>query len=281
MDVGRRLRGYVALTRAGNAVTAAVLTFVGAYVTGEAATARPAVAAAIAATVLGVAGGNAINDYFDREIDAINAPDRPIPSGAVSARGALAFSVVCFAGAVALSLTLPALAIAIALVNLLALVTYTKLFKGLPGAGNALVAVLGGSTFLFGAAAVGTPGPTVVVLFVLGALSTLSREIVKDVEDVAGDRAEGLQTLPIAIGERPALHIAVVSLLVGIVASPAPFVLGALGPTYLAVLAPAVGVFLWAGYRSYEDPTTGQTLLKVGMLLATLAFVVGRAVPTV
>lgn len=280
MEAAATLRGYYDLTRAGNAVASGVLTFIGAYVTGVAGHARPAVAAAVAATVLGVAGGNAINDYFDRDVDEINAPDRPIPRGAVSPRGALAFSGVCFAAAVGLSLTLPLLAIAIAIVNLAALVAYTEFFKGLPGAGNALVAYLGGSTFLFGAAAVATPGPASIVLFVLAALSTLTREIVKDVEDVEGDSAEGLRTLPIAIGERRSLHLATGLLAVAIAVSPAPFVLGTFGPTYLLALAPAIAVFVWGGYRSYRDPTAGQSLLKYGMFLAAAAFVIGRAVPT-
>ena len=36
----------------------------------------------------------AINDYYDREIDAINEPNRPIPSGAVSPKEALSFAAV-------------------------------------------------------------------------------------------------------------------------------------------------------------------------------------------
>jgi len=180
---------------------------------------------------------------------------------------------------VGLALLLPILAIAIAIVNLLALIAYTEVFKGLPGAGNAVVAYLGGSTFLFGAAAVATPESAAIVLFALAALSTLSREIVKDVEDVEGDRAEGLRTLPIAIGERPSLHIATALLLVAIGISPAPYLLGALGASYLVVVVPAVALLAYAGYRSYDDPTAGQSVLKYGMFVAALAFVVGRAIP--
>ncbi len=106
-----------------------------------------------------------------------------------------------------LAVTLPWAAIAIAVINLLALLAYTEFFKGLPGVGNALVAYLVGSTFLFGGAAVGEIGPAI-VLAVLAATATLTREIIKDVEDIDGDRAEGLNTLPIAIGERRALVVA-------------------------------------------------------------------------
>ncbi|WP_435552858.1 geranylgeranylglycerol-phosphate geranylgeranyltransferase [Natrinema sp. CGMCC1.2065] len=276
MTVGETGRGLLELTRPVNVIAASALTFIGAFVAGGVAGEPLAVAAAVAATGLAVGAGNAINDYFDREIDRINQPGRAIPRGAVSPRGALAFSVLLFAGAVALAVTLPATAIAIAGVNLLALVAYTEFFKGLPGLGNALVAYLVGSTFLFGAAAVGEIAPAV-VLFVLAAIATLTREIIKDVEDIEGDREEGLNTLPIAIGERKALVVAAVLLVVAVVASPIPFLRGYFGVAYLLVVAPADAVMLLAAYESFANPTTGQSRLKYGMFLAALAFIVGRA----
>ena len=74
-------RGCLELARPGNAVAAGGLTFVGAFVAGGLSAPAPT-AFAVVATVLATGGGNAINDYFDREIDAINRPDRPIPRGA-------------------------------------------------------------------------------------------------------------------------------------------------------------------------------------------------------
>jgi geranylgeranylglycerol-phosphate geranylgeranyltransferase len=279
-------RGLLELTRPGNALVSGLLTFVGAFVAGtEGGRAGLVVAtppevragAAAAATVLAVGAGNAINDYFDRDIDAINAPDRPIPRGAVSPRGALAFALVLFAVAVACALVLPPLAVAIAVVNLAALLAYTELFKGLPGVGNAVVAALGGSTFLFGGAAVGGDLGPVVVLFALAALSTFAREVVKDVEDLAGDRQQGLNTLPIALGERLALVVAAVALLAAVAASPAPYLLGVFGVAYLVAVVPADAVMVAAAYVSFSDPTRGQSWLKYGMFLAAGAFVVGRS----
>ncbi|MFW5919670.1 MAG: geranylgeranylglycerol-phosphate geranylgeranyltransferase [Halanaeroarchaeum sp.] len=272
---GDALRGYVELARPLNAVVAGLLTFVGAFVAGGV-SARPMFAgAAVIATWLATAAGNAINDYFDRDIDRINAPDRPIPRGAVSVRGALIYSAVLFGGAVVFALLLPVLAIGIAAINLLALIAYTRVFKGLPGAGNAVVAYLGGSTFLFGAAAVGDVRAGA-VLFVLAALSTFSREVIKDVEDVEGDRAEGLRTLPIVVGERPAHLVAGLVLVIAVAASPLPYVWGIFGVPYLLVVVPADFVMLGACAIGYTDPTSGQRLLKYGMFLAALAFVVGR-----
>jgi len=269
-------RGCLELTRPGNAVAAGGLTFVGAFVAGGLSAPAPT-AFAVVATVLATGGGNAINDYFDREIDAINRPDRPIPRGAVSPRGALLFSGLLFAVAVGLTLLLPLFAVAIALINLVALVAYTELFKGLPGVGNALVAYLTGSTFLYGGAAVEGDLSPVVVLFALAASATMAREVVKDVEDAAGDREEGLRTLPIVLGRRRALAVAAAFVVAAVVASPAPYLLGTFGLPYLVVLAPALAVMLGATYLAFESPAVGQRWLKVSMFAAAVAFVVGRA----
>ena len=270
----RRAGGFLELARPGNAVAAGVLTAIGAYVGGSLATV--AVAAAVATTVLAVAAGNAINDYFDREIDAVNDPERPIPSGRVTPRETLAFAIALFLGAVAGAITLPGLAIAVAGVNLLALVTYTQLFKGLPGVGNLLIAYLTGSTFLFGAAAVESVSSSVWVLFGLAAGATFSREVIKDVEDVAGDREEGLTTLPIAIGRRPAAAVAGVVMVAAVLASPAPYLLGEFGPLYLLVVVPADAVMLGATAWCLRDPAVSQRWLKRGTFLAAAAFALGR-----
>ena len=275
MSAGERVRGLIELTRPVNAVAAGALTFIGAFVAvGVDVPPIPAMAA-VAATIAATAAGNAVNDYFDREIDAINEPNRPIPRGAVGPRGALVFSAALFVAAAATALLLPPLAIGVAAVNLVALIVYTEWLKGLPGMGNFVVAMLGGSTFIFGGAAVGRPTPTV-VLFLLAALSTLTREIIKDVEDVEGDREEGLHTLPIAVGERRALYVASAALAVALLASPVPYLRGTFGAAYLVVV-PADAVMLYAMGESFDDPTAGQSHIKYGMFLAAAAFVVGRA----
>ncbi|MEF8852188.1 MAG: geranylgeranylglycerol-phosphate geranylgeranyltransferase [Haloarculaceae archaeon] len=274
--MGVTARGLLDLTRPVNAIAAGSLTAIGAVVAG-AGTQYVPVATATVTTVLAVAAGNAINDYFDREIDSINRPDRPLPRGEVSPRGALAFAVILFGLATALALTLPLVAIVIAGINLAALVAYTELFKGLPGVGNAIVAYLVGSTFLFGGAAVGKLEGVVVLAF-LAAASTFTREVIKDVEDIVGDREEGLRTLPIVLGERRSLWVATAVLGVAVAASPLPYLLDVFGVVYLILVVPADAVMLSACYESFSDPTDGQTHIKYGMFLAAGAFVVGRAV---
>lgn len=275
---GQGVGGFLELTRPLNAVVAGGLTIVGAYVAGGVFGAPVQAAVAGIATVLATGAGNAINDYFDREIDAVNDPDRPIPRGAVTPRAALWFSGGLFTVAVAMVLWLPLLAIAIAGVNLLALVTYTEWFKGRPGLGNALVAYLGGSTFLFGAAAVEALGVAAAVLAVLAAVATFGREVIKDVEDIVGDREAGLETLPIVIGERRALGIATLAVAIAVLASPLPYIVGGLGISYLVVVLPGDFLMLLGAHRSWDDPATGHQLLKWGMFAAAGAFIVGRTV---
>lgn len=275
MSMGVRLRGLLDLTRPGNAVAAGILTFSGGFVALGFAR-LGAVTAAVVATVCATAAGNAINDYFDRDIDRINRPDRPIPRGAVSPRGALAFSALLFFGAIAAAVTLPPLAIGIAVVNLAALVAYTEYFKGYPGVGNVVVGYLTGSTFLFGGAAVGRPFGAA-TLFVLSALATFTREVIKDVEDVSGDEQEGLRTLPLVVGEDRALQLGVAVLAVAVLASVYPFVVGTFGVVYLALVVPADGVMLHAAVTSFSDPSRSQRRLKLGMFLAAGAFIAGRA----
>ncbi|WP_231189910.1 geranylgeranylglycerol-phosphate geranylgeranyltransferase [Haladaptatus sp. DYF46] len=278
MSHADRVQGLFELTRPGNAIAAGVLSFIGAFVAeGTAVFSNSgAIGAAIVTTILATGAGMAINDYFDRDIDRINDPERPIPRGAVAPRTVLIFSLILFAIAGALALLLSRLATAIAVVNLVALIMYTELFKGLPGVGNLLVSYLGGSTFLFGAAAVSQVNTPVFVLFLLAALSTFARELIKDIEDIEGDREGGMKTLPITIGYRPSLLIALVVLLIAVLASPIPYLIGIFGIAYLVLVTPAILVTIYAGYLSVDDPSVGQSILKYAMYISAVAFIGGR-----
>jgi geranylgeranylglycerol-phosphate geranylgeranyltransferase len=131
--------------------------------------------------------------------------------------------------------------------------------------------------FLFGGAAVGSLDAPV-VLAVLAALSTFTREVIKDVEDLAGDREKGLRTLPVAIGARRSLWIGTGTLAVAVAVSPLPYLLGTFGAVYLAVVAVADAVMAYACYEAFADPTAAQAHFKYGTFLAAVAFVIGRAV---
>ncbi|MDD2754669.1 MAG: UbiA family prenyltransferase, partial [Methanothrix sp.] len=89
------MRAYWEILRPFNCMMAAAAAIIGLAI---ARGLDPLAAALIFLTVFLITGaGNAINDYYDRDIDAINRPGRPIPSGRMSARAAFYYSLVLFA----------------------------------------------------------------------------------------------------------------------------------------------------------------------------------------
>lgn len=228
--------------------------------------------------------GNAINDVFDAEIDKINKPHRPIPSGTIRKKDALYFSIILFvAGILTASLIrhpeaeLP-IALYIAVINSVILIEYARTLKRTPFVGNLAVGYLTGSTFLFGGAVFGLVGVwSVSVLFMLSMFATLGREIVKDIEDVDGDEAMGANTLPIRIGVRKSAYIAAFFGTVAMLLSPLPFMMNMVSMSYILIVGIADAVFIVAIVHVLHDndPKTSSRYFKIAMMVALVAFVIG------
>jgi len=118
-----------------------------------------------------------------------------------------------------IAINLPCLALAALNSILLALCTGKLKRRGL--AGNLAIGYLVGSTFLFGGLAVGPLG-AVGILASMAALSTIGRELIKDVEDMPGDRELGLRTLPLTHGVRVATWLAMLFIAAAMTLSPLP-----------------------------------------------------------
>jgi geranylgeranylglycerol-phosphate geranylgeranyltransferase len=222
------------------------------------------------AAFLVTGAGNAVNDYYDREIDAVNRPKRPIPSGRISPRVALFLSSALFVASCLLAGLASELCLGIAILNSVLLFFYARDLKAMPVAGNCCVSYLTGSTFLFGGAASGTVGAAANLFpAALSFLATMSREIVKDIEDMEGDRMGGARTLPLLAGrDVSSAAAAAFSLLAVVLSLLAPF-----GTTYLIIIAVADLFFLVSILKiARGDPAGSQRALKLGMALALLAF---------
>lgn len=223
------------------------------------------------------AGGNAINDFYDAKIDAVNKPHRPIPSGRISPRSAFAFAIGLFVIGIALSYFINPICFFIAAANSLLLIGYAYKLKRTALWSNTSIGYLTGSTFLFGGAAVNEIAVTF-VLFLLAMLATIGREIVKDVEDVKGDKKEGLITLPISVGAKKSATIASAFVIMAVILSPLPIVLSNFGMSYLTIVTLA-DVILLLGITAIEKyPAKSSSFLKGGMIVALLAFIVGAMV---
>jgi geranylgeranylglycerol-phosphate geranylgeranyltransferase len=215
-----RFSGFLAITRPTNSCVAGLAAVV-AYLIDTSALHQP-LPALLGAMIpeflllffvvaLITAAGNVINDFFDTKIDAINRPDRPIPSGKVSRIAARGFAVTLFLAGILVSFFTNTLCIGIAIINSLLLVVYAAKLKSTPLLGNIAVAYLSASIFLFGGALNGWSGLVrIIPIAAITFFAMLSRELLKDAEDIEGDRAGGADTLPIRIGVRKTAEIALI-----------------------------------------------------------------------
>jgi len=260
---------FLEIMRPGNCLMASIAALIGLLVADS--SPEPLTAFLVALAVFAVTGaGNVVNDYFDREIDAVNRPGRPIPSSRISPDRAHAWSMVLFALGCLAALFINPLALAIAAFNSILLYLYARNLKVTPFAGNLAVGYLTGSTFLFGGAA-GNNVEITAFLFLLASLATLAREIEKDIEDLAGDMASGARTLPIVIGERRSSLLAASFVVAAIVLS----YLAPLGRAYLVAVTVADLLFLAALARIVKgEAARSQKMLKMGMAAALTAFLV-------
>jgi len=221
-------------------------------------------------------GGNAINDYFDVEIDRVNRPHRPIPSGLVSRREALVAYLFLSAAGVAIAYAFGPLPVGIALFFSASWYAYGARIKatGLPG--NALVSLGVAFTMIYGALCYG-PLPPKVLSYSLVAFSVnLVREIVKCVEDLPGDSRVGLKTLPIRVGlPGTRLLLSALFLISGCVAL-APIFLGLASLPYSIGGPIAVSILAYSAVTKLPklDPTFARPMsaeVKLAMFVGVLS----------
>jgi len=264
--------GYLRLMRAANCL----ITFFSVIATSFFVTRSLAPSALVwlgaAAASLITAGGNALNDYFDHEIDKINKPDRPIPSGLVSRNAALVFSVILLGLGAGASLFLNFPASALAIMNACLLIVYARYSKAMSLAGNILVALLTSSVFVFAGLILRVINFNVVVLAGSAFFVMLSREILKDIEDIEGDRRAGATTLPIRAGVGRARAAATIFVIPAALLIFLPVIFRTTGWGYLVPIVPAT---LALGFSFFQPPEKSQKTIKGAAVLVLLAFVAG------
>lgn len=184
---------------------------------GGSAAGASALVAAWACPTLGWLGGHYLGDYFDRDLDAIGKPQRPIPSGRLSPGTARACGILAVLAAAVIAAVVSWPVVVAVVAALAGVVAYSRLLKGRGIWGNAVRGTLTALAVLFGAAVtvpLGTPPswravPVAVVLL----LHDTASNLVGTLRDVDGDRAGGYRTLPVQRG--PAFATRVAALLYG------------------------------------------------------------------
>jgi len=233
---------------------------------------------ALLAIIFIAAGGNMINDSFDFFIDLVNRPDRPLPSGRFSRKNAKRLSFVLFFIGIFFSLFLPLLSIVIACFTVVLLIFYSYFFKRSGFLGNFFVSYMFASIFV--AVAATTPNlMTGIFIGILAFFTSSAHEILKDMEDVRGDKIGGVKTLPINHGIKKTNFIVFSFLLIAILFTPIPYFLGLVSFYYLFVIFIAdlvfVKVILSVLRSSYTNPTKNVNLILFGVGIVFLAFFAG------
>lgn len=221
------------------------------------------------------AAGNIFNDYYDYVIDKINRPDRPIPSGKVKRSDAMMLSLILFLIGIAVAYNINKLCFAIASINVIILIIYARYSKKMLLVSNFIISYLVASIFLFGAFSASADIAFSKPIFILAGcafLMTFSREIIKDIEDIKGDKEAGAETLPICMGAEKSKNVAVIFSVFAVLLSFVPLVLIKNLLHYLILIIIADTIFIYSLTKPAND---SQKLMVAGMVLALVAFFIG------
>ena len=222
-----------------------------------------------------------INDYYDRKVDAINEPNRPIPKGTISPQQALLYaSFLTTVGFVAAFFTNIS-SLIIAILSWIVSATYATKGKQTGLLGNSLVSICVAVPFIYGSFAIGKGFEVALMLFAgMAFLSNTGREVAKGIVDVEGDKSQNIMTIAVAHGEKTAAVAASIFFVLAVVLSPLPLLLNLVSLWFVPLVAVTdVGlivssVFLIRDY-SRKNAKKIKNLVLVWFLFGLLAFIVG------
>ncbi len=228
-----------------------------------------------------LAGTMVFNDIQDVQVDRINSPDRPIPSGRVTLRQAYALSIVFSALALISSLVLGVLTFLTALVALALMAYYNTRGKKTGLLGNVVVSFNVALPFFFGGLAVNSLRPLLFIFFLVAFLANTAREVAKGIADIAGDSSKGILTVAVTHGPKRAAELAAAFFVVAVLLSfLAPVFDQRVSLFYYPIVVFADLGFLYSSYRLIHNPTATtvrkvKSQVLVWMLLGLVGFFVG------
>lgn len=229
-------------------------------------------------------GGNALNDYFDRTIDKLNRPNRPIPSGKIKSQNALIFGLGIMVISTSIAFFINFWCFIIAFIAFVIELVYDLSIKRIGILGNLSVSALTFLLFMFGGSVVEDMAFIILIFAVLAFLVMMSREILKDIEDIKGDTGVR-KTLPMKIGQIKSSKISAAMVLIAILITPLPFLLNIISFYYLLMVI-GVDLILFISIKDFlksnlsdsfiqSNITFAQNGLKIGMGFALITFLWG------
>jgi geranylgeranylglycerol-phosphate geranylgeranyltransferase len=224
-----------------------------------------------------------LNDYFDYEIDKINSPERPLPSGMVTKRDVLWLSSVVAILGFLLSFMISTVALLVAIIVWIIGFLYNWRFKRFGLIGNIMVCFSVGMTFIFGGIAAGNVFDKVVWWFaIIAMLFDLGEEIAADAMDYKGDREAGSRSIAIVWGQQKALRLSAGIFFLVICISIIPLLFHWLSWLYLLPIAIMDEAILFSTLHLINPHTVHYRkyirLMYMSGLVATLMIIVFRIV---
>lgn len=228
--------------------------------------------------------GFAVNDYFDRESDAIIKPKRPIPAGSLSLKQVIAASIFLFAVGLSLAFLINLLSFVILLIDSILLLLYSAFVKRKSGlAANVLVGLLVGTAFIYGGAAVFQAVPVAIsvslTLYPI-CFGTIGGNVLRDILSLEGDSKIGYPTLPQKRGTRNAIRVAVFFFITTALLAPLPFVFQFFGIYYLFLISLWSVLLFYASIRLLtsapivENVRKYERLITMSMMLLLLSLII-------
>ena len=224
-----------------------------------------------------------VNDVYDLDVDKVNRPERPIPSGRVTIWEANAIAYAALAlGLATAALSFNLFALAVAGVYALLSWSYNRWAKktGLPG--NLIVASSLAIPFVYGGAVVGGAiGGSLLLMMALTAFfSGVGREVVKAMADVEGDAKREVNSIARGHGLTAASRVGAAFFILAVLTSWVPLLTGLANGIYMAgvVVPDAVFAYLAVAIVSHHDPASAYRVKKIalaGMTVGLLVFIGG------
>ncbi|MEO0881333.1 MAG: chlorophyll synthase ChlG [Pseudomonadota bacterium] len=160
------------------------------------------------------AASQAVNDWFDRHVDAINEPNRPIPSGRIPGAWGLYLGLIWSAASVLLGAALGTWAFVASIVAVALAWAYSAppfRFKADGWIGPLVVGMSYEGVAWFTGAAVmlgALPGPAIVGAALIYSIGAHGIMTLNDFKAIEGDRASGVRSLPVRLGPDNAARVA-------------------------------------------------------------------------
>lgn len=276
---GRKIVSLVSMMRLPNCAMIGFAVIVGELIASTTVPVRSAIYGFMAGFLL-LAASMVLNDYFDREIDAINEPTRPIPAGVIKPTEAFSFALIL--GAIgfwfAANTGIPTLIIAFA--SVIIMILYNSSIKKTGLLGNAFVSTNVAIPFVYGGFVVASPTWSLGIFSLLAFLSSMGREIIKGIVDVSGDTAKGVKSVAATRGTAQAAKYGAALFIAAVGLSALPLLLGLVSYYYIPLVAICDIGFLLTAYSlltnsSPKNAKRSKNYVLVWMTFGMLAFLIG------